>query len=387
MIRFTSFLLVFLLGSVAVAQSDAPRREHREIRALWVTRWDFKTPEDVETIVRNAASVEFNRLYFQVRGEASCYFRSAVEPWTWELSGDVSQMGKDPGWDPLATAIREAHARGLELHAYTNVLPAWKKEFSPPRASNHVYACNPDWIMVDSRGRRMTPQRHDFYAFLNPAHPRVRTHLVLVFGDLARRYRDLDGIHLDYLRYPSEVGEFSYDPVSLEAFRRQTGARSPQDAPEQWSAWRCAQISATLAEIGRAIREANPKLEISAAVYAAYPEAVEKKGQRSLHWAETGLVDTLVPMAYEYREARYRSFLETFLGKTRPTKGWVVVGIWPAPKWRPLGYDDAMLVRQIELARASGADGIALFAYSEFFPDHRPNRLAGVLKKAFSGAK
>lgn len=367
----------------ALSQSAHPsdRSPAREVRALWVTRWDYRSPEDVRRILANAAWAGFNRVYFQVRGAGTCFYPSKIEAWTWELHGDVAMTGKDPGWDPLALAIAEAHRLGMQLHAYLNVLPGWKNETSPPPSSRQLYVAHPEWFMVDKRGRRMSPVRHKFYAFLNPARADVRAYLADLFSELTRNYPALDGIHLDYIRYPGEIGDFSHDAESLAQFRIQSKGKTPAQAPALWDAWRSRQVNLLLAEIARAIRQHNPGLEISAAVVANYREAASAKAQRSLEWPVKGLVDTLVPMAYHYDQAKYGEYLETFLGRTRPAAGKVVIGIWPAAKWRVRGYNHQRMAEQIQAARRRGADGIAVFAYSRFFPGHKPNSWARYLRE------
>ncbi len=85
--------------------------QEAELRALWVMRWDYRTPADVRQIVRKAAQYHFNAILFQVRGNGTVCYRSDIEPWAEEFGG------QDPGWDPLQTAIAEAHEAGLTLHA------------------------------------------------------------------------------------------------------------------------------------------------------------------------------------------------------------------------------------------------------------------------------
>ena len=76
-----------------------------------------------------AANANFNAIFFQVRGNADAYYASQLEPWASRPSGT---LGQDPGWDPLAVAIAEGHARGLEVHAWINVFPSWLGETAPP---------------------------------------------------------------------------------------------------------------------------------------------------------------------------------------------------------------------------------------------------------------
>ena len=365
------------------AQKPAPPRRSPEIRALWIARWDYHTPDDVKTIVRNALALGCNCIYFQVRGEGTSYYPSKVEPWAWELTGDEpSCTGRDPGWDPLRTALDEAHLHNLQVHAYMNVLPVWKQATAPPKASGHIYATHPEWIMVDRSGKPMSPARQGFYAFLNPALPQVRTHLARVFAEVAERYPDLDGIHLDYIRYPGEMGDYSYDKESLRQFKQSTAGAPPEQVPLLWNRWRASRINLLLGEISREVRRVNPSLEISAAVIADYKTAIETKMQRWRNWPELGLVDAVAPMAYHYDLPVFSAMLDNFLGPQRPRKGKIVVGVWPSEKWQSgNGYTQATLGKQIALAREKGADGIALFGYSVFFPNHKASAWAAYVRK------
>ncbi|NQU44660.1 family 10 glycosylhydrolase [bacterium] len=380
--RLIVFLLVFSLLPMTFEMTSAnpgatQRSPQPEIRALWVTRWDYRTADDVRKICYNAASLGCNRIFFQVRGESTCFYPSRIDPWAWELTGrNPETTGRDPGWDPLAVAIAEAHRYGVELHAYMNVLTAWKHPDLPPEKSNHVFAKHPEWIMVDRKGRPMSPARDKFYAFLNPCLKDVRTYLVKLFGEVVAGYPSLDGIHLDYIRFPAETGEYTFDPETLANFRRDSGGGTPDEAPAKWDEWRAAQINRVLAEISGEIRCRNPRLEISAAVVANYKQAVGDKAQRWLEWPGLGLVETVVPMAYHYDKWAYLGYLKACLESSKPSKGKVVIGIWPAEKWEEKGYDLDMLTLQVEMARRMGADGISFFAYSTFFPGHKPNRWA-----------
>ncbi len=89
-------------------------------RAIWVTRFDTKTAADVQGAIRNCADAGFNHVMFQARGHGVAHYRSALEPWADELGG------VDPGYDPLDVACREAHALGMKLHAWINVMPSWR---------------------------------------------------------------------------------------------------------------------------------------------------------------------------------------------------------------------------------------------------------------------
>lgn len=163
-----AFVLALMFAPVAPAGAETPALSLRPTpldnaapfrRFLWVTRWDYASPEDIARICYNAASARFTDLLFQVRGEGTVFFNSPYEPWAWELSGKDPEVGVgiDPGWDPLAVAVREGRRRGLRVHAYLNVMPCWAQKVPPPKGRGQIYADHPDWLMVDSRGRRIKP--------------------------------------------------------------------------------------------------------------------------------------------------------------------------------------------------------------------------------------
>ncbi|WP_372797638.1 glycoside hydrolase family 10 protein, partial [Pontiella sp.] len=173
-----------------------------DVVALWVTRFDYDRPEDVRRIIQNVGEAGFTDVFFQIRGNGTTFYPSQLEPRAYELSGhDLSNLGNDPGWDPLQLALDAAKPYGLRVHAYMNVLPGWKGLKDPPAAAEQLWTAHPDWFMVDSLGDRMLPTA-GWYAFINPVMPEVRRHLKGLAQELCRY--DIAGIHLDYIRYPHD---------------------------------------------------------------------------------------------------------------------------------------------------------------------------------------
>lgn len=346
-------------------------------RFLWVTRWDFRSAEDVEKICYNAASARFTDIFFQVRGAGSVCFKSPYEPWAWELSSTTPGvgLGVTPCWDPLATMIKEAKRRGLRVHAWINAMPAWNLN-SPPKVASQLYASHPGWLMVDAAGRAMTP--NGFYAFLDPGLPEVREYLARLLGRMAQDY-EVDGVHLDYIRYPTpgEVGrEFSFHPKVVASFRKQFGA-APKEAPDRWQAYRREQVSATIKGIRDAVKAARPGIELSATCMADPKRGREEAGQDPKVWVDQGIVDAVVPMAYVRNDLkRFAEVTEPFLIPSRRSRLWV--GIWPRNENE--GYAE-----QIKLARAERAAGVAVFAYGELFPQHRQTWRATKIYRTFAG--
>ena len=122
------------------------------------------------------------------------FYPSKIEPWAEQFDY------QDPGYDPLATALREAHARDMELHAWMNIMPAWRGT-KPPTCPDQIYNTHPEWFWYDQHGNRQALSR--FYVSLNPCLPEVREYLVRVLEEVVANY-PIDGIHMDYIRFPSE---------------------------------------------------------------------------------------------------------------------------------------------------------------------------------------
>ena len=135
--------IVLTIITLLAISSDYVSAQKEEIRALWVHRWNYKAPADIKAIMLNASRFNFNTILFQVRGKGTVFYKSSIEPWADEIGGT------DPGWDPLITAITEAHKHNLKLHAWINVYPGWSG-IDPPRNPNHIWNSHPDWFMITS---------------------------------------------------------------------------------------------------------------------------------------------------------------------------------------------------------------------------------------------
>ena len=144
-IHFCTKIYLFILPIILLLSSNVADAAIKEGRAVWVTRGTF-TPQQyignysqqkaiIREIMKDVANANMNVVIFQVRGMADAYYNSTLEPWANRLTG---RLGNDPGYDPLEYAIKEAHARGLKLHAWINVFPCWNGN-SPPSHRNCVF--------------------------------------------------------------------------------------------------------------------------------------------------------------------------------------------------------------------------------------------------------
>src|SRR5262245_39545512 len=191
-----------LLLSALTAGADKPvdmPSPPRELRAVWVATvanidWPSKKglparqqQAELIAILDRAKKLNMNAVIFQVRPMCDALYASKLEPWSEYLTGE---LGKDPGYDPLALAVKEAHARGLELHAW----------FNPYRAhAPSAHSAIPDSHLVKKRPD-LAP-RYGKHHWLVPTKAEVQDHSLAVFLDVVTRY-DVDGIHIDDYFYP-----------------------------------------------------------------------------------------------------------------------------------------------------------------------------------------
>jgi uncharacterized lipoprotein YddW (UPF0748 family) len=187
-------VILFTLCSVLLL-AQTPKQEFRAayITTAWSIDWPYQltvtTPGNATQIAAQKAKLtalldrakqgNMNAVLFQVRSFCDAMYNSAYEPWSRALTGT---QGVNPGYDPLAFAITEAHKRGLELHAWIN--PYRVANITPNRSS---YIQN-SWIL--------THTENDSQYFLDPGNPNVQAYVLKVIKDILTKY-DIDGIAFD----------------------------------------------------------------------------------------------------------------------------------------------------------------------------------------------
>lgn len=367
---FLALIAAFPLTGPA---QPVPRRSAQasEARALWVTRFDYDSEAKIVRIMETASRAHFNIIYFQARAAGDAYYRSNLEPCAALLCGKI---GGTPLYDPLEVAVREGHKRGLQVHAYLNALTAQAagiegqcKPIPEPDRGNprHVLLDHPEWVMSDRTGKRLPCPNSEEYVWLSPAFPEVRHRLAAVAADVARRY-DVDGIHLDRIRYPGTA--WSYDAASRSEF-----GLNPDTHQSEWKAYRTSLVSRMVKETYDSIQVVRPGIVLSAAVWGVYDDkwswhtlaGATNLMQDSRGWARDGYMDVLVPMTYYRIGPSYCSRIdwrctldEQMQGAEKETGRHMYIGIDASKGAREV-------MNQIRFARKRGATGIAIFSFTD----------------------
>lgn len=377
-----------------------------EVRALWVLRTSLTTPVQIASLVRSARDHGFNTLLVQVRGRGDAYFLGGPEP-------IAPEVLRQPGFDPLATVLQAAHGAGLRVHAWVNVnLISSAAEL--PAARDHLVYRHPDWLMVPRDiaqdlaaiepespayvgklarwTRAQSAAVEGLYA--SPVLPAAAAYIEAVVRDLTRRY-DLDGVHFDYARYPSDRFDYSraairqfrasIRPTLGEAARRDLDGREtvdlfayPDALPDQWRSFRVARMTALMQRLSAAVRSERPDAQVTAAAAPDPREALQFRLQDWAAWLRGDVIDAICPMAYTTEGPKFAELIGAARTIAGPHAVWAGIGAWRLSPAETLG--------NIQAARRLGATGVILFSYDSLIDPKQasPDYLSIIGRSAFA---
>lgn len=287
------------------AQSYAPSREKvptvpREFRGAWVAcvyniDWPSKKglsagaqQAELRRILDKLQSLNMNAIIFQVRPQADAVYRSSIEPWSPWLTG---RMGRSPGYDPLAYCIQQAHARGIEVHAWFNPFRA-----VPHRdhavSSDHVCHTHPSVI-----------RNFKVHKWMDPASDFTRKRALRVILDVVRRY-DVDGIHIDDYFYP-------YPTVK-------NGRATPEFPDGKSPAQRRRYVDSFVKSMYDDVKKSKPWVRVGISPFGIWKPGVPRGTTASISaydhlaadsrkWLSSGWCDYLSPQLY-WRDRSPQSF-------------------------------------------------------------------------------
>ncbi len=335
------------------------------------------------TVGRGALAVSTANLLLDNGGRSVAAQSSGTKNWIW--TGGVEKSKPDQqrrrfeqiresgihavlfsSFSPEVLAL--AKEAGLETHAWIWTLCRGQRE---------LLEQHPDWYVVSRQGDSAAnkPPYVGYYHFLCPSHEAVRDYLASVVADLGDT-ANLDGIHLDYIRYPDvilPVGlwkkynlvqneelpqfDFCYCATCREAFKKQTGEDLKNlSNPPANTAWRQYRYDSVTRLVNQLVDVAHRKgKQVTAAVFPTPGLARKMVRQDWVHWN----LDAVLPMTYH-------SF---YLEKPEWIEGAVREGVTALPADRPLYAglylpdlrSDADFDQAVRSAMKGGAKGVSLF--------------------------
>jgi uncharacterized lipoprotein YddW (UPF0748 family) len=312
--------LVFGHAPSRLRVPTAPPPVPREFRAAWATPiWDrgFKdwpsnpnmTSEEqraeLRTMLDNAAAARLNAVVMHVRLAGDALYPTAYAPWSVFLTGK-SGVGPSPAYDPLAYAVDEAHARGLQLHAWFNPFRAMLPNFAGKAAPSHVTKKHPEWI-----------RKYGSQTWIDPGDPAARKFVLETILDVVKRY-DVDGIHLDDYFYPYRESRTVTKRVRGKRVRTRVDIQFPDD--KTWKkygkaegftdrdAWRRHNIDTFVQELYTAVKKIKPTMVVGISPFGIWRpgnppgitglDAFGEIYADSRKWLREGWLDYIAPQIY-----------------------------------------------------------------------------------------
>ena len=299
--------LITIFTALLTTISYAANQPKREFRGAWLhtvfqDQYKRQSTEANKKYISNQLDLlkkaGINAVFFQVRPQSDAFYKSQYEPWSIYLT-DGGQA-PDPSWDPLQSIIEEAHARGMELHAWLNPyrVTASKKQTVP---TGHIYHKHPERFV-----------KYDGKVYFDPGNPENRSYIEKIVTDIVTRY-DVDGVHFDDYFYPYPVKGLQFsDDKSYARF----GKGKKRDD------WRRDNVNQLIKNVYQKIKDVKPWVRFGVSPFGIWRNKKnDKRGSDTnglenydalyadvILWAQKGWIDYLIPQLYwelEHPRASY----------------------------------------------------------------------------------
>ena len=364
----------------AVVRGGAmPPAAPREFRAAWVSTvanidWPSRPnlPADKQqaeaiAILERARALNLNAIVLQVRPAADAMYVSSIEPWSEYLTGVQGQPPR-PLYDPLQFWIKEAHARGIELHAWFNPYRA-RQTVGKPTAANHFSRTHPNAVKTYGR-----------FQWMDPGEEAASNQTLDVVLDVVRRY-DIDGVHIDDYFYPYPIDATGADNGALDG----RGGKQELDFPDNpsWqryvgsggkldrASWRRQNVNKLIETMYTGIHREKSWVRFGISPFGLgrpdrRPPGIngfsqyDKLYADAELWLENGWLDYLTPQLYwpiAQKPQAYSVLLDYWLAQNRRGRH-----VWPGLFTSRIGaptnqYQPQEIVDQIDVTRTRPASG------------------------------
>jgi len=372
LVWISGFAQAVAQGGKGIPLDLLPPKVAREFRGAWIATvgnidWPSKPglpaaqqQAELKAIMDRAAQMKLNALILQIRPACDALYASEIEPWSEYLSGKMG-VAPAPFYDPLAFAVQEAHARGLELHAWFNPYRAGIAAKKAGIDAGHVQKTRPE--LVRTYGK---------YLWLDPSEKATMDHVSRVILDVVRRY-DIDGVHLDDYFYPYKERDSSGafiefpDEASYKKYQKAGGKLERSD-------WRRENVNKLVERLYREIKAAKKWVRFGVSPFGIWRpgsprqikglDAYQDLYADSRTWLNKGWLDYLSPQLYwsiDQPEQSYPVLLEWWHQQNQMGRH-----IWPGGATTKVGssYKADEILRQVELTRQTSSPGYVHWNFS-----------------------
>ncbi len=340
-----------------------------ENRAVWY-RSTEKCDEEVRATVEKMKMLNVNALYLETWYEGYCIGKEV------QVDG-ITTHPNNGDYDVLEGFVRIAHEYGIEVHAwvqnfFVGFFYEGGNQYYNPTFGPENYG---DKYLIDCNGKKhfYYSANNNYFVFLNSNDRECRDMVLDIYQQLITKY-EIDGLHLDYIRYPElnyGKDDFGYNQDIIDAFAKKTGItgdpRKFVDGSAEKKAWiqfRCDIITSFVGEVYDMVRDNNPDIWLSAATYPDITLSKNTIAQDIAAFVDKGYLDEIFSMSYGIDNATVMWSVKNYL-KVTDSKSFYSVGIAAFLETTPKNF--AYQLTDVELA---GADGVSIFALASITPGH-----------------
>jgi len=367
--------------------ANGPPPVVREFRGVWVAAvanidWPSRPGLPVDSqkvelirLLDRTRALGLNAFILHVRPAGDALYQSSLEPWSEYLTGEQGRA-PEPFYDPLEFAVREAHASGLELHAWFNPFRARHPSARSPFAANHIARTRPDLV-----------KQYGSFLWMDPGEDDVRKHTIEVITDVTRRY-DIDGVHIDDYFYPyrerdSSGREIDFPDSAVYARYRAAGGRLERGD------WRRSNVDRFIDDMYDAVKKVKPWVKVGVSPIGSWRQnvtwqtrgfdAYESIYADARKWLMDGSLDYLVPQLYWPIARTDVSFpvLLNWWAKQNPRGRGLYAGLDPS-NVSATNWPGDEIISQIYITRGNdGVQGHVHFSMRALMPDGAFTRIPG----------
>ena len=313
---------------------------------MWVTIWSSSTPDKVNNIINTAYKYKFNKIFLQVRYRGDALYFPNLNDSTHANNEGRCYILANTNFDPLKYAIYKAKSKNIEIHAWVPIFVVTPHDLSKI-SDKHVYYKHKEWLTCNQQGEAMTYNSHEG-AFLDPGVHAVQKYTLDILQDIATNY-NVDGIQLDYIRYPDSI--YGYNPKAITNFEKSNYS--------DFEKWKQSQINSFVNKAFIMLKNINPKLQISAAVFGNQYKAINKFSQNWKQWIGDNYIDKVYVMAYNTSDDSFRTVLQG-INDVNKEKTTIILRAWTDNG----KYSVHQINKKISISKKMGFYNFGFYSYS-----------------------
>lgn len=336
--------------------------------SLWIVRNSISTPKKIDKLLDMIEDSDIKNLFIQVRGRGDAYYNSSIEPKGYNVK---------KGFDPLSYIISRTRDTDIRIHAWVNVSLVMS-ESSYSGDPDHILIKHPEWVTYDYQGRPMSEYsarelKENLLEglFIDPAIPEVKQHIYKVINDILSNY-NVDGIHLDYIRYPFSgysayykryLSDFGYNPAARNIFIQKYGfdpitidREKESEQKKLFDNFREEQVTEIVKNINTIVKQQDRSIIVSCAVMPRYDYGKKVYFQNWPDWLEKGYIDLACVMSYTEDKDAYSNYIRYALDTGYKDKIFMGIMINEKTKFKTI-------TEQIDASYSAGMRGYILFSF------------------------